>query len=106
MNEAIARMNVNSDNVLEGDKSNKLFGFSINKIKPKLFPNHAPLARPEDDSDEIGEYAQVKEIYPTKPEDGNDLAYQYSQDATPNKTKSRIRREKDQQGKYFGNKNE
>lgn len=58
VNEAIARMNVNSDNNMqEGD--NKKFG--INN-KATLF-EHAPLAAPEDDSDDLAEYAQVKDVY-------------------------------------------
>lgn len=51
-------MNVSSDNNMqEGD--NKNFGV-LNKRS--LF-DHAPLAAPEDDSDDLAEYAQVKDVY-------------------------------------------
>ncbi|XP_037027323.1 rho GTPase-activating protein 190 isoform X6 [Bradysia coprophila] len=61
VNEAIARMNVNSDH------------------------------NPEDDSDDLAEYAQVKDEY------GNDLVeqnmYTFPHDGTPNKSKIRHRRD-------------
>lgn len=51
-------MNVSSDNNMqEGD--NKKLGV-LNKRS--LF-DHAPLAAPEDDSDDLAEYAQVKDVY-------------------------------------------
>lgn len=59
VNEAIARMNVSSDNNMpEGD--NRKFSSVLNKRS--LF-EHAPLAAPEDDSDDLAEYAQVKDVY-------------------------------------------
>lgn len=67
MNDALARMNVNSDNNMqEGDKTkNKKISKnstkkSTSKSKTK---NSAPLAAPEDDSDDLAEYAQVKDVY-------------------------------------------
>lgn len=69
VNDALARMNVNSDNNMqEGDKNktkkSKLFKNSTKKtpIKSKT-KTSAPLAAPEDDSDDLAEYAQVKDVY-------------------------------------------
>lgn len=63
-------MNVNSDNNMqEGDKSKptkskKLFKNSTKKSTSKSkTKNSAPLAAPEDDSDDLAEYAQVKDVY-------------------------------------------
>ncbi|XP_055303708.1 rho GTPase-activating protein 190 isoform X10 [Sitodiplosis mosellana] len=68
VNDALARMNVNSDNNMqEGDKSRnkKLFRNSTKKStsKSKTSKTSAPLAAPEDDSDDLAEYAQVKDVY-------------------------------------------
>lgn len=85
VNEAIARMNVNSDHNPEGeDKKFRVYnkGFKF---------DNAPLAAPEDDSDDLAEYAQVKDEY------GNDLVeqnmYTFPHDGTPNKSKIRHRRD-------------
>lgn len=95
MNEAIARMNVNSDsNMQEGDKK---LGISS---KASLF-EHAPLAAPEDDSDDLAEYAQVKDVYgldgvvgSTGPDPN---LFNYPHDMAPNRfNKPRHRREKGQ----------
>lgn len=58
VNEAIARMNVNSDNMPEGDDKH----FRVHN-KGSMFYDHAPLAAPEDDSDDLAEYAQVKDPF-------------------------------------------
>lgn len=57
-------MNVNSDNNMqEGDKkTNKKISKKIPSKKSTLY-KHAPLAAPEDDSDDLAEYAQVKDVY-------------------------------------------
>lgn len=63
VNDALARMNVNSDtNLQEGDNTNKK---NLKKIpsKKSTLLKHAPLAAPEDDSDDLAEYAQVKDVY-------------------------------------------
>lgn len=69
VNDALARMNVNSDNNMqEGDK-NKNKKSKILKNSTKKTPSKsktktsAPLAAPEDDSDDLAEYAQVKDVY-------------------------------------------
>lgn len=60
VNEAIARMTVNSDtNLPEGDDKH----FRVHKKKGSMFYDHAPLAAPEDDSDDLAEYAQIKDPY-------------------------------------------
>ncbi|XP_055846407.1 rho GTPase-activating protein 190 isoform X23 [Episyrphus balteatus] len=59
VSDAVARMNVSSDtNLAEGDNKNVL---NLNN-KSSIF-DHAPLAAPEDDSDEMAEYAQIKNVY-------------------------------------------
>ncbi|XP_055914651.1 rho GTPase-activating protein 190 isoform X15 [Eupeodes corollae] len=59
VSDAVARMNVSSDtNLAEGDNKNVL---NLNN-KSSIF-DHAPLAAPEDDSDEMAEYAQIKNAY-------------------------------------------
>ena len=79
-------MNVNSDtNMPEGEGDKNLC--SNNKATSMFFDN-APLAAPEDDSDDLAEYAQVKEVYGT---DGVLLneqnMYTFPHDAsTPNKS--------------------
>lgn len=78
-------MNVNSDHNPEGeDKKFRVYN------KAFKFEN-APLAAPEDDSDDLAEYAQVKDEY------GNDLVeqnmYTFPHDGTPNKSKIRHRRD-------------
>lgn len=78
-------MNVNSDHNPEGeDKKFRVYN------KAFKFEN-APLAAPEDDSDELAEYAQVKDEY------GNDMVeqnmYTFPHDGTPNKSKIRHRRD-------------
>lgn len=80
-------MNVNSDNMPEGDEKN----FGLNN-KASMFFDNAPLAAPEDDSDDLAEYAQVKEVY------GNDGGVggvgTFGHDgSTPNKAKLRHRRD-------------
>lgn len=51
-------MNVNSDtNLPEGDDQKLSLSY-----KTTLF-EHAPLAAPEDDSDDLAEYATVKDVY-------------------------------------------
>lgn len=97
VNEAIARMNVNSDNNMqEGDK--KQFGITN---QATLF-EYAPLAAPEDDSDDLAEYAQVKDVYGLDGVVGSTAPdptmFNFPQDATANKsnTKSRHRRDKGQ----------
>lgn len=78
-------MNVNSDHNPEGeDKKFRVYN------KAFKFEN-APLAAPEDDSDDLAEYAQVKDEY------GNDMVeqnmYTFPHDGTPNKSKIRHRRD-------------
>lgn len=66
VNDALARMNVNSDNNMqEGDNNNKknIIKKSTKKSTFKSKLNAAPLAAPEDDSDDLAEYAQVKDVY-------------------------------------------
>lgn len=97
VNEAIARMNVNSDNNMpEGDKK------ISKKQKSTFLKQHAPLAVPEDDSDDLAEYAQVKDVYgldgvvgSTAPDSA---MFQFSHDGSSNKSvgKSRHRRDKGQ----------
>lgn len=96
VNEAIARMNVNSDNNMpEGDE--KKFGVSN---KASIF-DHAPLAAPEDDSDDV-EYAQVKDVYGHEfGGAGGDQMYTFPHDSTPNKTKPRHRRDNKGQSNFF-----
>lgn len=101
-------MNVNSDtNAAEGDET-KTLGVCN---KSTIF-DHAPLAAPEDDSDDCGEYAQVKDVYGGSGGGGggiggvsgigddlnNDQMYSFPpNDSTPNKSgKVRHRREKGQ----------
>jgi len=91
-------MNVNSDNGSDNlpskGEDDKL------RNKSSIF-DHAPLAAPEDDSDDQVEagYAQVKDGYG---EDvGNEQMYTFPHDTTPNKSKLRHRREKGQQSLYF-----
>uniref|UniRef100_A0A7G3AVT8 Putative rho gtpase-activating protein 5 n=1 Tax=Lutzomyia longipalpis TaxID=7200 RepID=A0A7G3AVT8_LUTLO len=97
VNDAIARMNVNSDGGIDGRICN-----STHAKNPKgsIF-DHAPLAAPEDDSDNLAEagYSQVKEVY-----QGGDTGsiddqqmFNYTLDSTPNKSKLRHRREKEHQ---------
>lgn len=72
VNDALARMNVNSDNNMqEGDtscssKNKKLSKNSSTKksnTSKSKTKHSAPLAAPEDDSDDLAEYAQVKDVY-------------------------------------------
>ncbi|XP_059615372.1 rho GTPase-activating protein 190 isoform X4 [Phlebotomus argentipes] len=74
VNDAIARMNVNSDGGIDA---------------------------PEEDSDDLAEagYSQVKEVYPVGGGGSVDdqQMYNYALDTTPNKSKLRHRREKEQQ---------
>lgn len=86
-------MNVNSDtNLAEGDNK-KVIDISN---KSSIF-DHAPLAAPEDDSDELAEYAQIKEVYSGGGDQGNnDQMYPMPHDLTPSKSKSRHRRDKEQ----------
>lgn len=99
VNEAIARMNVNSDNMPEGDQKK----LGVNN-KGSMFYDHAPLAAPEDDSDDLAEYAQVKDVYGNEgvgsggvgiggggPNEQN--MYTFPHDTTPNKSKIRHRRD-------------
>lgn len=92
-------MNVNSDNNMqEGDKK---LGISS---KASLF-HHAPLAAPEDDSDDLAEYAQVKDVYGLDGVVGSigpdPNLFNYPHDMTPNKSsKSRHRRDKGQSKLY------
>lgn len=78
-------MNVSSDHNPEGEDKK----FRVNN-KAFKFEN-APLAAPEDDSDDLAEYAQVKDEY------GNDMVeqnmYTFPHDGTPNKSKIRHRRD-------------
>ncbi|XP_037919567.1 rho GTPase-activating protein 190 isoform X4 [Hermetia illucens] len=68
VSDAVARMNVNSDTNLA-----------------------------EDDSDELAEYAQIKEVYSGGGDQGNnDQMYPMPHDLTPSKSKSRHRRDKEQ----------
>ncbi|XP_055914648.1 rho GTPase-activating protein 190 isoform X12 [Eupeodes corollae] len=91
VSDAVARMNVSSDtNLAEGDNKNVL---NLNN-KSSIF-DHAPLAAPEDDSDEMAEYAQIKNAYGD--EGNNDQIYNLPYDLTPSKSsKSRHRRDKEQ----------
>lgn len=98
VNEAIARMNVNSDNNMqEGDKNKKI----VKTNQATLF-EYAPLAAPEDDSDDLAEYAQVKDVYGLDGVVGSTAPdptmFNFPQDGTANKsnTKSRHRRDKGQ----------
>ncbi|XP_055713098.1 rho GTPase-activating protein 190 isoform X4 [Phlebotomus papatasi] len=97
VNDAIARMNVNSDG---GNDGRKVGREREKKPKGSIF-DHAPLAAPEDDSDELAEagYSQVKEVYPGGGSGSVDdqQLYNYALDTTPNKSKLRHRREKEQQ---------
>lgn len=97
VNEAIARMNVNSDNNMqEGD--NKKFPI---RNQATLF-EYAPLAAPEDDSDDLAEYAQVKDVYGLDGVVGSTAPdptmFNFPQDVLANKSnsKSRHRRDKGQ----------
>lgn len=97
VNEAIARMNVSSDNNMpEGD--NKKLGV-LNKRS--LF-EHAPLAAPEDDSDDLA-YAQVKDVYGLDGVVGSapdPNMFNYTHDSSTSKSsKLRHRREKSGQSK-------
>lgn len=90
-------MNVNSDNMPEGDEKMKI---RVNN-KGSKFYDHAPLAAPEDDSDDLAEYAQVKEVYGNDGVGGvggaggpnEDNMYTFPHDTTPNKSKIRHRRD-------------
>ncbi|XP_059615373.1 rho GTPase-activating protein 190 isoform X5 [Phlebotomus argentipes] len=97
VNDAIARMNVNSDGGIDGRKC----GWERElKARGSIF-DHAPLAAPEEDSDDLAEagYSQVKEVYPVGGGGSVDdqQMYNYALDTTPNKSKLRHRREKEQQ---------
>lgn len=97
VNEAIARMNVNSDNNLQEGDNNK---FPI-RNQATLF-EYAPLAAPEDDSDDLAEYAQVKDVYGLDGVVGSTAPdptiFNFPQDVLANKSnsKSRHRRDKGQ----------
>lgn len=112
VNDALARMNVNSDNNMqEGDKCSS----SKNKILSKNCPtkksntsksktkHSAPLAAPEDDSDDLAEYAQVKDVYGLDGVVGS--TFNFSHDGTSTSTsksnsKTRHRRDKGQSTHY------
>ena len=97
-------MNVNSDtNLAEGDKSKYKIQSALGyNNKTKIF-DHAPLAAPEDDSDEMAEYAQIKDVYGD--EGNNDqIATSYPtmpHDLIPSKSKPRHRRDNKEQSKSF-----
>lgn len=96
-------MNVSSDNNMpEGD--NKKLGV-LNKRS--LF-EHAPLAAPEDDSDDLAEYAQVKDVYGLDGVVGSapdPNMFNYTHDTSTSKSsKLRHRREKSGQSKFHINK--
>lgn len=93
-------MNVSSDNNMpEGDNTK----FSSVANKRSLF-EHAPLAAPEDDSDDLAEYAQVKDVYGLDGVVGSvpdPNMFNYSHDTSTSKsTKMRHRREKSGQSEY------
>lgn len=99
MSDAVARMNVNSDtNLAEGDNNKKHLGINNSSNtcnKATIFDHNAPLAAFEDDSDDMVEYAQVKDVYG---DEGNNVDQMYTlpHDMTPSKSKTRHRREKEQ----------
>lgn len=98
VNDALARMNVNSDNNMpEGDNKRK---FKLNSKKITLYDN-APLAAPEDDSDDLAEYAQVKDVYgldgvigSTAP-DSAIFNFSHDGSSSTNKSNSKLRHRRD-----------
>lgn len=121
VNDAIARMNVNSDgggmmtalstsasmdagrggfaaaNASPGNSGGRVKKSSSTSNRSTFAPHHAAytgLAGVEDQSDDDGdaEYAQVQELYPGHDGGGPDhQMYTFSQDTTPNKSKMRPR---------------
>lgn len=105
VNEAIARMTVTgeNDNNIKGEKG-EIIIMESNKKSSKEFFEHAPLAAPEDDSDDDlaeaeAHYTQINEnnFNFNSNQTTNNQLIAFAHDTTINKTKLRQRREKGQQ---------
>lgn len=102
-------MNVNSDNNLqEGDNTNQKHSkkTTTSKSSTTLYNNkHAPLAAPEDDSDDLAEYAQVKDVYgldgvvgsghAQHPSDPTLFSFMYDGSSPTSKSNSKMRHRRD-----------
>lgn len=97
VNEALSRMNIGEN----PDKEKKIK--SSKKLSASQTLEHAPLAAPEDDSEdyEEAEYEQINDAFSDAVNNVASHLFTYQQDQNSTKSKLRQRREKEQQSKYL-----